>query len=781
MTDPHLNEDGEVEVPQEVVNGKSKELFGEKIYTNIEVVDEVVASLEEGQAKQKQSIKHLAKNITESFSGGFDNLRESFDLNKGQTNQLKKSVNTAVEDIINEKHLTLSNQVKDLEKELESKKQEAEIENDASILQTATEQYEEEKQKIETSFTEEINQEVEKTINTVVEEQIEKVEEKKKKTTEDDVRDHLRGFSRTIPAFLMAYVDDDTTLANFEENIHEETFEELTSITIDEFKQLRDGFEYVDEHGETKVVQGLFNEVVFNASIQEFLETKNRLADYFDENLEEDIFDYIPPQKTNQIFTPKRMVQLMVDTLEKENPGIFSDKTMKFADLYAKSGLYITEIVKKLNNGLQDEIPNEQERIKWILENQVYACAPSHIIYHIVKNFIYSDMSDVSLENLIELDTLVLAREGKLSTEIYQAFGDDELKFDVIIGNPPYQENDNGKRDQDAGRNASASPLYHKFVLSSMEISNIQCFIIPTRWAFGAGKGLKDFSRTMLNDEHIQSFVYYQNSKAVFPDNDIKGGVSYFSRNEDYVGEANITIHTTNGKKIQRKDFLNTANSGKLIVYNEMGTILKKVIAFEGEDFDAVSKVMSNRNPYGLSTDFFRNPQKYDISAITDEKENTDDIRVYGLGKGQKRIHKYISRNEPMSREKDSIDTWKVFSPYAYGNGSLGERIPNPFVGEAGDIVTETFLRFGSFDHKFEAESLLKYIKTKFFRLLVSILKVTQHSTTTYRYVPLQDFSENSDIDWTKPVYEIDQKLYEKYGLTDEEIAFVEENVAEMN
>src|SRR5699024_11098154 len=137
-----------------------------------------------------------------------------------------------------------------------------------------TKQYKDKKKEIETIFTEEINKELEETIHTVVEEQIEKVEEKKKKTTEDDVRDHLRGFARTIPAFLMAYGDNETTLSNFDENLDEATFEDLTSITIDEFKKLRDGFEYRDDDGNDKKIPGLFNEVVFNASIREFLDTK---------------------------------------------------------------------------------------------------------------------------------------------------------------------------------------------------------------------------------------------------------------------------------------------------------------------------------------------------------------------------------------------------------------------------------------------------------------------------------------------------------------------------
>ena len=160
ITDPNLNEDGEVEIPKEVVLGKSKELFGEKIYSSIEVVDEVVSSFEEAEEKQKESIRKLAKDITASFSDGFNNLKDSFKLNKGQTDKLKDSVNNSIEDIITEKSLTLSNQVKEIEEEYEKKKQEAEKRKDETELKVVTRQYEEEKQKIEESFADEINKEV---------------------------------------------------------------------------------------------------------------------------------------------------------------------------------------------------------------------------------------------------------------------------------------------------------------------------------------------------------------------------------------------------------------------------------------------------------------------------------------------------------------------------------------------------------------------------------------------------------------------------------------------
>lgn len=186
----------------------------------------------------------------------------------------------------------------------------------------------------------------------------------------------------------MAYGNKETKLRNFEENIDPTTFEELTSITIDEFQKLRDGFIYETEEGETKEFKGFFNAAVFDAAVKAFFEKKEELSDYFDDSVSEDIFDYIPNQETNQIFTPKWVVEMMVDKLEEENPGIFSDPSQTFADLYVKSGMYITEIVKRLNEGLKDEIPDRSQRLKHIFENQVYAIAPSNIIYNIAKNYI---------------------------------------------------------------------------------------------------------------------------------------------------------------------------------------------------------------------------------------------------------------------------------------------------------------------------------------------------------------------------------------------------------
>src|SRR5690625_5061810 len=768
VTDPMIDEDGEVDVPKEVVVGKSKDIFGEKIFAPVNVVEEVTKSIGEAEEKQKASIKALAKDITDSFSSGFDKLKKDFELNKGQTEDIKKKVNTSLEDVISEKQLTMVNEVKELNRNYKQEKEEAEKNKYHKILEIIEKEYEQKKAEIETTFSEEINEELEEAIHHVVEEQIEKVEEKKKKTTEDDVRDHLRGFARTIPAFLMAYGDGDTTLANFDENIDEATFEDLTSITIEEFKRLRDGFEYVDEDGQDRKVPGLFNEVVFNASIKEFMNTKVRLANYFDESIQEDIFDYIPPQKTNQIFTPKRVVKMMVDALEKENLDIFKDKTKKFADLYTKSGLYITEIVKKLNKGLKDEIPNEQERIKWILENQVYACAPSDIIYNIVKEFVYGNLEGISTKNLIQLETLKLASDEKLAEKIYNAFGDDNLKFDVIIGNPPYQ---------DETKDTSDNPVYHLFMEESFKIAKKVMFITPARFLFNAGKTPKSWNEKVLNDEHFKVIDFKQDSSKVFPNTDITGGVTITYRD------------------ISKK-------FGKIVTftpYKELSSTLNKVI--NRKDFKAIVDIIYTQNRFNLDVLYKHYPEYKEkigsggrerrlttsifnqLNVFKDNSTPHNDVKVLGLIKN-KRVYRYI--NSKFLEDHVNFNFYKVILPKSNGSGAIGQVaetpvIGAPLLGDPNTGYTQSFISIGVFKTKYEGEAALKYVKTKLVRALLGILKVTQdNNRETWRNVPLQDFTPESDIEWSKSVSEIDQQLYKKYNLSKEEIEFIEKNIKPM-
>ena len=255
-----------------------------------------------------------------------------------------------------------------------------------------------------------------------------KKREHTKETIEEAVRDHLRGFARTIPSFLMAYGDENTSLDTFDKIIPDQVFVEVTSITLDQFRLLRDGGSYTDaETGEEKQYPGkLFDPVVFDDSVKEFLALREKLADYFDESHTEDIFDYIPPQKTNQIFTPKRIVKQMVDMLEQENPGCFDDPNKTFADLYMKSGLYIAEIVKRLYNseGLKKAFPDESERLQHIFSKQVYGLAPTEIIYQIALHFIlgFDNGNTITEHNLRQVDALPLAKNGMLEKQLNLIF-----------------------------------------------------------------------------------------------------------------------------------------------------------------------------------------------------------------------------------------------------------------------------------------------------------------------------------------------------------------------
>lgn len=202
--------------------------------------------------------------------------------------------------------------------------------------------------------------------------------------TMDAARDHLRGFARTIPMFLMAYGDRDITLTNFDDYTPDDVFAEITGITEEDFRQLRDGRDITDEKtGEVTRVPGLFDETVFDQAIQEFFSKKDELSDYFDPALTEDIFAYIPQQKTSLVFTPKPVVQLMCDTLEEANPGIFSDRDKTFADLFSTAGLFLMEIVRRLDKGLADAIPDQNDRLRHILTQQVFEMSHNEILHAI--------------------------------------------------------------------------------------------------------------------------------------------------------------------------------------------------------------------------------------------------------------------------------------------------------------------------------------------------------------------------------------------------------------
>lgn len=430
--DVAVNDQGEVEIPKERVIGKSKDLFGDKVYSDMgqQVADAVTNT---DQTDFKSAAKEIAKQLNDSVGKEVVNrVSDDYGLSKSEAKRYQKQVEKDTEQAFHQLADELNDKKKLAEVDYKQKQSAARSEDE---LHEADQEYEARSEAILQEFTEKARQQVQKTVADTPANVIERVEkhqeEQKMKNVEEDARAHLRGFSRTIPSFIMAYGDENLTLQNFDDYTEDDVFKEVTGISEDQFRFLRDGGDYVDEaSGEEKHFDGhLFDEVVFNDSIQQFLELKEKLSDYFNEDNDEDIFDYIPPQKTNQIYTPKAVVKHMVDDLEANNPGIFADPNKTFADLYMKSGLYITEIVKRLfrNEKMKELFPDDQERIEHIMKHQVYGLAPTRIIYLIATNYIFG--FDESLKNSVlgkhfkQIDAAEYAKNGTLEEVIQKEFG----------------------------------------------------------------------------------------------------------------------------------------------------------------------------------------------------------------------------------------------------------------------------------------------------------------------------------------------------------------------
>lgn len=406
-----VDEEGNALVDNEIVIATTEAKFGDKVY------EEMDKKVEEAIENTKNNFSAIAANIiTQSIE------QPSKEIAKENNVSVKEA-----ERVVKKSAAVIAREVEVIEKQAEIKQAEAKVEYERKIaapnihpkeIEEAKADYEvkekEIKEELEKEVVETIKIKTKELAQQTTEEIIQKAEEKKKNTVEDDVRARLRGFARTIPSFLMAYGNQDTTLANFDTVINEDVFKEVTGITLEQFRILRDKYHF-------------FDPVVFDESCQEFLNKKRELANYFFENQEEDIFDYIPPQQTNQIFTPKKVVKMMVDKLEKEDPEIFTNPEKTFADLYVKSGLYLTEIVKRLYAGLADKIPDEKERLKHILEKQIYGFAPSEIIYNIAKNFIFGfdeNAKEIDDSHIVYLDTTPYARgEGDFEAKCDELFG----------------------------------------------------------------------------------------------------------------------------------------------------------------------------------------------------------------------------------------------------------------------------------------------------------------------------------------------------------------------
>lgn len=587
---------------------------------------------------------------------------------------------------------------------------------------------------------------------------LEKQVEKEKTEQENAINDHLRYFARAIPMILMAYGKPDTKLDNFEKHIDSATFQELVGITKEQFKELR------DEHK-------LFNEEVFNASIAEFLNRKAELAEYYENDKDLDIFDYIPPQQTNQIYTPKPVVKMIIDVLEKQNPGIFKSKNNTFLDPYMKSGLFITEIVKRLYNNLERQIPDKHKRLEHILTHQVYGFAPSKILHLISNETIFGFMRgrpefkkvrykvEKNFVHFENEDTLVAKNQNALDDIIKNKFGKN-MKFTAVVGNPPYQDN-------------AQMQIYTDFYLASRELGKYVSLIFPTGWQEPkTGNKFKKINKKEIKED--PQIVFIDNRQNVF--SGITGAewtnIILWQRDYDNGLDGSQKI-LTNGKNFKIIRLLT-----KKTEVNKPEKIQKlAALVLNHSGFISLQTMMTDRKPYGLSSDFLSNPNKYSLPPVLSERVDKKDYRIYGL-KDRKQVINYLPEDYPIPKKSKALNKYKVFVGEAWGNWSKGVGLGGAFadiiIANPKDVTTETFTEPGNFKDFDTAKKHAKYLMTRFVRALLYVNKHSLHSRSAWGAVPIQDYSEHW---WDESIEQLEVRLFDKYKVPNDVRSFVIENI----
>ena len=488
-----------------------------------------------------------------------------------------------------------------------------------------------------------------------------------------------------------------------------------------------------------------------------------------------DVLSCLANLSSDEVFTPPQLANQMLDLLP---PEIWRDPNATFLDPAAKSGVFLREIAKRLLKGLEERIPDQQERIKHIMSRQLYGIAITEITALLSRRTLYCSKTANSKYSVVEgfadeqgnirfrrtehtwqdgrctwcgASQSEYERSPELESHAYEFIhvGDPkeifDMQFDVIIGNPPYQLSDGGY-----GR--SALPIYHKFVEQAKKLQpRYLTMIIPARW-FAGGKGLDRFRQGMLNDDRIRKIVDFEDANEVFPGVDIAGGICYFLWERDSSGLCEVVnIHGgVENVSIRRLNEFDTfIRHGKAI------SIVRKVLA---KNEPTMNQQVSSSKPFGLRT--YVRPQA------------SGDI----LLRWQNGVGPYNRKDITVG--VDMIDKWKVITSYVgydhAGNpGSDGKRrvLSKIDILPPGTVCTETYLVIGSYDTKSEAENMVAYMQTKLFRFLVSQFMYSHHLTKeSYAFVPILDMN----IRWT------DKMLCERYSITPEEFAFIESKIRPM-
>ena len=503
-------------------------------------------------------------------------------------------------------------------------------------------------------------------------------------------------------------------------------------------------------------------------------------------NYNPDVLTCLANLSNDEVFTPPALVNQMLDMLPAD---LWTNKNAKFLDPVTKSGVFLREIVKRLIAGLEIQIPDLQTRINHICTTQVYGIAITELTSLLARRSLYcaknagsplsicTDFEKGNAQGNIRFERVEHSwangkcffcgasqaeydRDDALENHAYrfihtdnpsELFGAD-MKFDVIIGNPPYQLSDGSGKG-----GAGAVPIYQKFVQQAKKLNPTSLImIIPARW-FSGGRGLDEFRDEMLNPDDrktkIVKLIDYFDSGECFPGVDISGGICYFLWNAEFNGDCEITTVRNGSQSVMKRPLLEN-NITSFIRFNEAVGIFRKICKFKELPFN---ELIGSAKPFGFRTFF-----------IGKEKPFKNSIKIH-----TSRGIEHVDRNEVLQNPQ-WVKNYKVYISYAYGErGSFPYLVlGKPFVGEPDTCCTETYLHIGPFASKQESENVISYMTTKFFRFLVLLKKNTQHATkSAYSFVPTQDYSEP----WT------DEKLYAKYGLTADEIAFIESMIRPMD
>lgn len=479
----------------------------------------------------------------------------------------------------------------------------------------------------------------------------------------------------------------------------------------------------------------------------------------------------------SEVVTPAKVCDDMINLLPNNSLREIVNKNERFLDIGCKSGEYAVAIYNKLRR----ELKFSHDEVK----DLIYAIPTSSIAYeftrkfyeilglsieNIATNFNAYDLLEIKdKENNIDYEKInnILEQNKKfcnIKLDEKIKVGDNKLKFGAVVGNPPYHEN---------SKDTSDKPIYNYFMEISYRLSNLVCLITPARFLFNAGKTSKKWNKKMLSDAFFKVNKYYQKSSEIFFDVDLKGGLS-------------ITTRNLNEK---------SGPVGTFTLFEELNSVLQKVTHSEG--FENILSSIFLQNKFNLTALYSSYPNLRELigsngkekrlttSIFTqlpifyDEQISEDYVKILGLI-DNKRVFKWID-NRYLESPKN-FEKYKIIIPKSNGTGAIGEVLSTPLIGEPLIGYTQSFISIFSLKNEMEAESALKYINSKFTRAMLGTLKVTQdNNKETWANVPMQDFTENSDIDWSKSVHEIDLQLYKKYKLNDDEINFIEKNVQAMN